>query len=517
MAFSFGATLRLNDGDFRSRVRSAISNTRQLGNSLQSATGQMRNMNRETQNTSLTTGSLVKSLGGLAAGFLTVQGAVSVFKSALGGASELESYRGTLNAVMKDQKKAGETMAWSVKFANSTPFETDSVVKATVRLQAYGMKAQDVMTDIGNMAGIMNTDLMQAVEAVADSQTGSLERLKEFGITKQMIVDQGHKIMGKKELVNSKGQITNQKAFNQTLFSLMRSRFKGGMDLQSKSMKGVWSTVTGVAKTSLATLMGVTATGEIKVGGLFDKIKQKVVILGNTLTKWSQDGTIERASQKITNAINGVGKAIDWTKQNANWLIPVLGGVVATFAAFSILNTVKGWMVAYRAVTQGMTLAQWALNVAMNANPLGLVALAIGVLIGAGIALYKNWDTVKVKLGEFWNYLKETWQKIRELLKNPLKGFVNLFQKNSENGGGSKVDGSHYSGLARVPKDGYIAELHKGEAVIPAKDNPYNNNNTISNSNQKNNVVININGTDKSTRQIMNELIPELQSALGNI
>lgn len=33
-----------------------------------------------------------------------------------------------------------------------------------------------------------------------------------------------------------------------------------------------------------------------------------------------------------------------------------------------------------------------------------------------------------------------------------------------------KVDGSHASGLSRVPYDGYIAELHKGEEVVTAKD-----------------------------------------------
>ena len=100
-----------------------------------------------------------------------------VSQSALESASGLESYRSTLNVVMKDQKKAAETMAWAVDFANRTPFETDSVVEATVRLQSYGIEAQKVMTQIGDMAGVMNKDLMQAVEAVADAQTGEVERL----------------------------------------------------------------------------------------------------------------------------------------------------------------------------------------------------------------------------------------------------------------------------------------------------------------------------------------------------
>lgn len=79
--------------------------------------------------------------------------------------------------MLKDQQKAAKMMAWAVEFANKTPFETDSVVEATVRLQSYGIEAQSVMTQIGDMAGVMNKDLMQAVEAVADAQTGELERL----------------------------------------------------------------------------------------------------------------------------------------------------------------------------------------------------------------------------------------------------------------------------------------------------------------------------------------------------
>lgn len=37
-----------------------------------------------------------------------------------------------------------------------------------------------------------------------------------------------------------------------------------------------------------------------------------------------------------------------------------------------------------------MTAGQWALNVALNANPVGLVVAGIGLLIGAFVIAYKN-------------------------------------------------------------------------------------------------------------------------------
>lgn len=381
-------------------------------------------------------------------------------KSAIEGASSLEGYRNTLNVVMKDTKLAGETFAWAVDFANKTPFETESIVQATVRLTSYGLKAKEVMPAIGDMAGVMNKDIMEAVEAVADAQTGELERMKEFGITKQMIIDQGNKIMKGKELVNSKGQIVDQENFNKAMFSLMDEKFKGGMELQANSFKGLWSTVTGVFKTSLAMMMGISKEGEVVVGGMFDTIKGKVKILADLLTKWSTDGTIDRIGKVIQTAfgivsdvfmsaysvlknkvlpafkefydwiephiptiqatlktafeegkkvIQAMGTAITETKDFIikYWdiLAPILAGTAGGAIAF---YTITAAMAAWTFVTKLATAAQLFFNAALLANPMTWVVIGIGLLIAAGVALYMNWDTVKGKAGELWHYLKES-------------------------------------------------------------------------------------------------------------
>lgn len=67
-------------------------------------------------------------------------------------------------------------------------------------------------------------------------------------------------------------------------------------------------------------------------------------------------------------------------------------------------------------VTGGMTVAQTALNKVMSLCPIILIVTLIAGLIAAGIALYKNWDTVKEKLSELWNNIKEKFNAIKETI-----------------------------------------------------------------------------------------------------
>lgn len=243
--------------------------------------------------------SLTKTVAGVAATYVSAQALKNVSMSALESASSLEGYRSTLNVVMKDQKKAAQMMAWAVDFANKTPFETDSIVEATVRLQSYGIDAQKTMTRIGDMAGVMNKDIMQAVEAVADAQTGELERLKEFGITKAMIEAKGAELYKNQTIVNNKGQIVDQKKFNDALFALMEERFKGGMEIQAKSYKGIMSTITGVWKTGLANMAGISGTGEIIEGSAFDAAKEGLSWVATKMQNMANAGTFEQIGRKI--------------------------------------------------------------------------------------------------------------------------------------------------------------------------------------------------------------------------
>lgn len=211
-------------------------------------------------------------------------------------------------------------------------------------------------------------------------------------------------------------------------------------------------------------------------------------------------------------------------------------------------------------------------------NPmLALVAGPIGGLIAAGITLYKNWDTIKEKASELWEKVQEVFGGIYEWGSTKIQGVVGFFQnlydkftdfKNaisnfeppewvSSIGGAidkginwvtNKINGSHATGLNKVPFDGYIAELHKGEMVIPSRqaerlrnaglnvnnvDKPIVNRNNTTNVNRQTtntvtteqvdnsrsvviqNLIVNAKGV--TTDEVISELVPQLKLALQNM
>lgn len=163
----------------------------------------------------------------------------------------------------------------------------------------------------------------------------------------------------------------------------------------------------------------------------------------------------------VSGAIDGLGKVIKFASDHSNIFIPIIAGIGTA-------------MVAWKVVTIAQTVAQWALNVALNANPLGLIVLAIGAVIAIGVLLYKNWDTIKEKAGQLWEGIKapfeaiggfvsSTWGNIKEkttqtwnnIKESTSKVWQGMKDKVAEHGGGIK-------GVLLTAMDGYKNIWSKG-------------------------------------------------------
>lgn len=98
-----------------------------------------------------------------------------------------------------------------------------------------------------------------------------------------------------------------------------------------------------------------------------------------------------------------------------NWgtIKPIIQGISVALVGLKTGLAVQGvidgattaWK-AYKLANEGATVAQWALNAAMDANPIGLIVIAVAAAVAAGYYLWKNWDTVSAFLGRVWDKIK---------------------------------------------------------------------------------------------------------------
>jgi hypothetical protein len=250
------------------------------------------------------------------------------------------------------------------------------------------------------MAGATNKSLDQATEALIDAQTGELERLKEFGIKKADIAAKANEMYANEEVVNAKGQIVNQEKFNDALLELMNEKFTGGMEKKAQTLSGIMSTISGITKNGLATIMGMGSDGTIADDSPLDILKEKALALSEKMQEMQADGTFDKIAKKTAQGIKNVIKygkqAFDFVKKNKDTIVTItkIAGAVTSvvFVAGKIVKTIRK---VKNAIQEVKTVAT-AVNVLVAANPTVLIIAAIiAALAAVAYLIYTHWDLIK--------------------------------------------------------------------------------------------------------------------------
>lgn len=276
------------------------------------------------------------------------------------------------------------------------------------------------------------------------------------------------------------------------------------------------------------------------IGGFIKTLKRLIVLKGKDTAAWAANtacviaNKVALASHAVVGGmrwlVNGIStlmtNAVEWSVNTACiiankaaliahkavggvvWLVQQAAALGVASAAW-IHNTAmmvvnKAGMVASAVAsgvatgaTAALTAAQWALNAAFVATPIGWIVLGLAAVVAAGVALYKNWDTVKAKAGEVWNSIKTAFGGIRDSItgafsaaKEKVAGFFSWLNQKIESvpilgsiykGGKSAVSwvadrldgnamGTPYwrGGYTRVnERGGEIMNLPSGTQIIP--------------------------------------------------
>ena len=149
--------------------------------------------------------------------------------------------------------------------------------------------------------------------------------------------------------------------------------------------------------------------------------------LGPTLEKLI--GWLQKVANWFTNlpapvkktiiVIVGVAAAVGPLLLMLGMMLPAITAITAALKFQSIAMVAhKVALLASAVAIKVVTAAQWLWNVAMSANPIGLIILAIAALIAIVILVVKNWDWVKEKALAIWGAIVGFFKKVGEKVKD---------------------------------------------------------------------------------------------------
>ena len=163
-------------------------------------------------------------------------------------------------------------------------------------------------------------------------------------------------------------------------------------------------------------------TTKIKEG--FNAVLEKILeLIGDgDLSSWTDK--IEKGFSVVTEDIlPAIKKGLKWIIDNKDILLAGIAAIAAGMLAWnvtaiitSVVTAIKGWIVA----TEGMTVAQRLLNLAMKANPIGIVITLITALVAAFVVLWNKSESFR----QFWINL---WDNIKKTADTAVKAIVKFF------------------------------------------------------------------------------------------
>lgn len=301
-------------------------------------------------------GGLVASVANQAAGAFT-----DLIGDAIEASDATDKFRKTLEFAGLDTSAVDGAMAASKSYADQTVYDLGTIQNTTAQLAANGVDDYSALTEAaGNLNAVAggSPDTFKSVAMMLSQTAGAGKLTTEnwnqladaipgaSGVMQDAMEEAGAYTGNFREAMEQ-GEITADE-FNAALMEV-------GTD-----------PIAVEAAQSTETMEGALGNLQAEItGGLAD--------------------AFTAIKPYLTDFIGGISSVVGFIKENINWIGPLAGGIAIVAGAIGV------W-----------TAVQWLLNAALTANPIGLIVVGIGLLIGAIILLVQNWDTVVAWITEIW-------------------------------------------------------------------------------------------------------------------
>ena len=241
--------------------------------------------------------------------------------------------------------------------------------------------------------------------------------------------------------------------------NVLPSLLSAGVKLVSGIVEGIASSLPQVLEAGTNLLSQLTTGIENGLPDMMSRLPQIIDDFLNFITE-NLPSILEKGVEMLNSLVNGIINSIPQ-------LVGQLPKIIKSFTTFIsqnlptiiqsginiLLNLIKGIM---QAIPQLVASLPELINAIVN----GLASLYLDLMRAGGQIVQGIIDGIAAA----WNGLVSWFNGLWDSLFGNRSVSVNVNQTSSRS-----VNGSHASGLDYVPFDGYIAELHKGEMVVPAK------------------------------------------------
>lgn len=387
----------------------------------------------------------------LLVGTAAAAGIIAIGVAAVKSASKMEALTTQFEVMLGSTEKATKMMEELETFSARTPFQLPDLAQGTQNLLSFGVAEEDV---IGTMrmlgdAALGNTEKLKGlVLAYGKVQTKGKVSMEEIN----MIAEKGVPIIStlQKQLGVTETEFfklisagTIGKREMTIAFQTMTSeggKFYQGMLKSSKDFTGVLSTLKDVIGLVLASIgkemLPMLKEYAIQITEIAMKVREWVKLNKDELAEGFKKlfGIIKTGlkflfflgktlfwiiSSPLRKVILGIAIAFGVWKVATYAVIIAQKVLMATMVIGKFLQFVK--LIFMIAKAKGIwTAAQWALNVAMTANPIGVIIMGVAALIAAIIAITVAIIKFRKKIVEFFKLL---WQGIM-VFKNVISIFM---------------------------------------------------------------------------------------------
>ena len=166
-----------------------------------------------------------------------------------------------------------------------------------------------------------------------------------------------------------------------------------------------------------------------KVREGFNRILEKLLELVGDVDMEAFGASIEAAfTSFIDNILPAIVDGLGWIIDHKDGIIAGIVGIGAAFAAFKVVSIIQAVVNALK----GMTAAQYALNLAMSLNPIGLIVAAVAALVAAFVVLWNNCEGFRDFWINMWEKIKNAFNATIDWIVNAWNEVVSFFQRTSD-------------------------------------------------------------------------------------